>query len=260
MWSSMSSECLVHCNGVGKAFQIYAQYDDRLWQVLLGRFKRFYREYWVLRDVNLELRRGDCLGIIGRNGVGKTTLLQMICGIMKPTCGNIYTNGRIAPVLALGAGFDGDLTGRENALIGGAILGQRRSEILAKLESIAEFAGIGDFFDRPAKFYSSGMFARLAFAICAHVDADILIVDEALAVGDELFRRKCLDFLAGFRRRGAILLASHDMNTVASLCDRAIWVDQGRLRANGDPASVVNSYHAALLNETDDGSRFHISN
>ena len=155
----MSSECLVHCNAVGKAFQIYAQYDDRLWQVLLGRFKRFYKEYWVLRDVNLELRRGDCLGIIGRNGVGKTTLLQMICGIMKPTCGNIYTNGRIAPVLALGAGFDGDLTGRENALIGGAIPGQRRSEILAKLESIAEFAGIGDFFDRPAKFYSSGMFA-----------------------------------------------------------------------------------------------------
>src|SRR6202030_1103702 len=192
----------------------------------------------------------------GRNGVGKTTLLQMICGIMKPTCGSIYTHGRIAPVLALGAGFDSDLTGRENALIGGAILGQRRSEILAKLDSIAQFAGIGDFFERPAKFYSSGMFARLAFSICAHVDADILIVDEALAVGDESFRRKCLDYLAEFRRRGAILFASHDLNTVSSLCNRAVWVDQGRLRATGDPASVVNSYHEALGNETDDGSRF----
>jgi lipopolysaccharide transport system ATP-binding protein len=258
MLSSMSSECLVQCAGVGKAFQIYAQYNDRLWQVLFGRFKKFYKEYWVLRDIDLELRRGECLGIVGRNGAGKTTLLQMICGIIKPTCGNVQTRGQIAPVLALGAGFDGDLTGRENALIGGAVLGLKRARILGRLDSIAEFAGIGDFFDRPVKFYSSGMSARLAFAICVHVDADILIIDEVLAVGDEAFRRKCLTFLAEFRRRGTILLASHDLGTVNSLCDRAIWVDHGRLRATGEPAFVANSYRTALLNETDDADRFHI--
>jgi len=131
---------------------------------------------------------------------------------------------------------------------------------MAKLESIAEFAGIGEFFDSPIKLYSSGMYARLAFAICAHADADILIVDEALAVGDEAFRQKCLEFLAEFRRRGTILFVSHDLKTVTSLCDRAIWVDQGRLRAIGDPASVVNEYHDALVNEKDDPCRFHIGN
>jgi lipopolysaccharide transport system ATP-binding protein len=256
----MSSECAVQCCRVGKAFQIYARYNDRLWQVLFGRFRKFYREYWVLRDIDLELKRGDCLGIVGRNGAGKTTLLQMICGIIKPTCGTVSTKGKIAPVLALGAGFDNDLTGRENALIGGAVLGLKRSHILARLESIAEFAGIGEFFDRPVKFYSSGMYARLAFAICAHVDADILIIDEALAVGDEAFRDKCLEFLADFGRRGTILFVSHDLRMVNSFCNRAIWVDHGHLRAAGDPAKVVESYRSALTNEKDDAERFHIGN
>jgi lipopolysaccharide transport system ATP-binding protein len=237
---------------------MYNAYDDRLWQILFGRFKTFYRDYWVLRDISFEVSKGDCLGIIGRNGAGKTTLLQLICGITKPTHGSISTVGSIAPILALGAGFDSELTGYENALIGGAVLGMRRAAILERLPSIAEFAGIGEFMDRPIKFYSSGMSTRLAFSICAHVDADILIVDEALAVGDEAFRHKCLDYLRGFRGRGTILFVSHDLGQVTDMCNRSIWLDEGHVRATGHPESVVRQYREALAREEDDPSRFHI--
>jgi lipopolysaccharide transport system ATP-binding protein len=256
----MSSDWVVRCAGVGKAFQIYKNYNDRLRQVLLGRFKKYYNEFWVLRDVDFEITAGDCLGIIGRNGAGKTTLLQLICGITLPTYGEVRTRGSIAPVLALGAGFDPELTGRENVLIGGAILGMRRQLILDRLASIADFAGIGEFIDRPVKFYSSGMYSRLAFAICAHADADILIIDEVLAVGDEAFQAKCMKFIEDYRRRGTILFVSHGLGQVVDLCNRAIWVDDGQIRAVGDPKTVTEAYHRALLTEKDDAERFHIGN
>jgi lipopolysaccharide transport system ATP-binding protein len=226
--------------------------------VLFGRFGKFHQDYWVLRDVDFEVRRGQCLGIIGRNGAGKTTLLQLVCGITLPTQGKVSTVGKIAPVLALGAGFDNDLTGRENALVGGAILGVPRKEIYRRLDSIAEFAAIGDFFDRQVKFYSSGMVSRLAFSICAHTDADILIIDEVLAVGDEAFRDKCLRFIDDFRQRGTVLFVSHNLAHVASLSDRVMWIDGGHIRAMGDGPSVIDQYKKALVQEKDDANRFHI--
>jgi len=256
----MSSDWVVRCAQVGKAFQIYKNYNDRLRQVLLGRFKKYYQEFWVLRDIDLEITKGDCLGIVGRNGAGKTTLLQLICGITQPTYGTVNTRGSIAPVLALGAGFDPELTGRENVLIGGAILGMRRQFIIDRLDSIANFAGIGEFLDRPVKFYSSGMYSRLAFAICAHADADILIIDEVLAVGDEAFQVKCLKFIEDYRRRGTILFVSHGLAEVVALCNRAIWVDGGHIRAAGEPKTVTEAYHQALTTEKDDAERFHIGN
>jgi lipopolysaccharide transport system ATP-binding protein len=256
----MSSERMIECSNVAKAYQIYAVYDHRLMQMLFGRIKKFYKDFWVLRDVSLDVEKGECVGIVGRNGSGKTTLLQMICGLTLPTMGEITTRGRIAPVLALGSGFDKDLTGRENVLIGGAVLGLRRAKIIREMDSIREFSGIGEFFDRPVKFYSSGMYARLAFSICAHVDADILIIDEALSVGDDAFQSKCLKFIQDFRSRGTILFVSHSMPQVVQLCNRTIWIDGGRVREMGESKIVTANYQAALLNENDDADRFHIGN
>jgi len=256
----MSSDWVIRCSGVGKAFQIYKYYNDRLRQVLFGRFKTYYKEFWVLRDINLEVKRGECIGIIGRNGAGKTTLLQLICGITMPTRGMIATRGQIAPVLALGAGFDPELSGGENVMISGAILGMRRKRILEKYSAIVEFAGLGEFIDRPLKFYSSGMVSRLAFAICAHAEASLLIIDEALAVGDEAFQQKCVDFIEQFRRRGTILFVSHDMVQVARMCDRVFWLEGGHIRVEGDAQNVVDRYHLALKSEKDNTERFHIGN
>jgi len=244
----MSSDVVISCEGLGKAFQLYLHRNDQLKQTLFGYWKRFYHPHWVLRDVSFEVRRGECCGIIGRNGAGKTTLLQLICGISQPTHGNVKVRGRIAPILALGAGFDLELTGRENAMIGGAILGLRRGEVAARLESIAEFADIGEFFDQPMKMYSSGMSARLAFAVCAHVDADILIVDEALSVGDAAFATKCDAFIKNFAAHGTIVFVSHDLATIETLCDRVVWIDNGNIREYGAPAQVLPAYRRNLEN------------
>jgi lipopolysaccharide transport system ATP-binding protein len=247
---------VVECVGVGKAFQVYTNYNGRLWQVLVGSRRKYYKEFWVLRGVDLRVDRGECLGIVGRNGAGKTTLLQVVCGITAPTEGRVEVVGRIAPVLALGVGFDHELTGRENARIGGTILGLRRAEVNRRIEAIAEFAGLGAFFDQPVKFYSSGMVSRLAFAVCAHVDADILIIDEALSVGDDSFQRRCFEFIDTFRRRGTLLFVSHDLAQVTRLCSRAMWIDRGSVRAIGDPQAVTRQYQEALKVEKDDTERF----
>ena len=226
-------------------------------QVFFGGKRRYYDEYWALRDVTFAIRRGEAVGIVGRNGSGKSTLLQVICGITEPSAGRILVTGRIAPVLALGAAFDYELTGRENAYLSGAILGLKRAQVTARLDAIRELCGLGDFFDQPVKLYSSGMGARLAFAVCAHADGDILIVDEALAVGDEAFRKRCQALIRDFRQRGTILFVSHDMNQVAGLCDRVIWIDRGAMRADGGPAETLAAYGAALADEPDDPNRFH---
>ncbi|MCI0599436.1 MAG: ABC transporter ATP-binding protein [Beijerinckiaceae bacterium] len=242
----MSSDVVISCEHVGKAFQLYLRRNDQLKQALFGPWKQFYHPHWVLRDISFKVRRGERIGIVGRNGAGKTTLLQVICGITLPTHGMVHVKGQVAPILALGAGFDHELTGRENALIGGAILGMRRATIEARLAAIAAFADIGDFFHQPVKLYSSGMAARLAFAVCAHADADILIVDEALSVGDAAFGRKCDAFIKGFASHGTILVVSHDLATLESLCDRVIWIEDGVARGIGPAAEIIASYRAAI--------------
>ena len=252
----MSSDAAIQCVGLGKAFQIYPRRTDRLKQVAFGSFRRYYQHYWVLKDVDLEVRRGECLGIIGRNGAGKTTLLQLLCGITQPTCGELRVTGRVAPVLALGSVFDAELTGRENVLIGGAVLGLYRRDIIKRLPSIADFAAIGSFMDQEVRLYSAGMRSRLAFAICAHATADVLLVDEALAVGDAAFQQKCLRFMQSFRRLGTLLLVSHDMDQIREFCDRVIWVDGGRVRASGRPSEVIPLYEGVSDHDGDDASRF----
>ncbi|WP_084572734.1 ABC transporter ATP-binding protein [Methylocapsa aurea] len=242
----MSSDLVISCDGVGKAFQLYMRRNDQLKQAIFGHWKQFYRQHWVLRDVSFKVHRGEKVGIIGRNGAGKTTLLQIICGITRPTQGNVNVVGRVAPILALGAGFDLELTGRENALIGGAILGMRRAAVEARLDAIAAFAEIGDFFYQPLKMYSTGMAARLAFAVCAHADADILIIDEALSVGDAAFAAKCDAFIKEFATQGTILVVSHDLELLATVCDRVIWIEDGAVRKLGTAEHVIADYRKSV--------------
>ncbi|MDR3463562.1 MAG: ABC transporter ATP-binding protein [Beijerinckiaceae bacterium] len=245
----MSSEPIIICDGVGKAFQLYMHRNDQLKQTLFWRWGPFYKEHWVLRDVTFNVSKGECVGIVGRNGAGKTTLLQILCGITTQTHGITKLNGRIAPILALGAGFDIELSGQENALIGGAILGLKRKEVLKRMPSIEAFADIGDFFYQPLKMYSSGMAARLAFSVCAHADADILIVDEALSVGDAEFGAKCDAYIKDFAKHGTILVVSHDLTTLEALCDRLVWIENGSVKAIGTPQQIIPDYKIAMGRE-----------
>lgn len=246
----MSSETVIRCRNVGKAFQLYVRREDRLRQAVLGFLRRYYKEHWVLHDISFDVTRGECLGIVGRNGAGKTTLLQILCGITKPTHGSVQVKGRVAPILALGAGFDPELSGGENVLIGGAILGLKRRQIDARMDSIRGFADIGEYFDQPLKLYSSGMVARLAFAICAHVDADILIIDEALSVGDQAFQTKCEAFIQDFARRGTLLIVSHALTYLEQLCDRVLWIEGGHVGACGAPEDVIKQYVREVVGAT----------
>jgi lipopolysaccharide transport system ATP-binding protein len=243
----MSSEVVIDCRNVGKAFQLFVRREDQLRQAIFGFLRRYYKEHWVLHDITFEVRRGERFGIVGRNGVGKTTLLQILCGITKPTHGSVDVKGRVAPILALGAGFDQELSGRENVLIGGAILGLKRKQIDARMSAIRDFADIGEYFDQPIKLYSSGMGARLAFAICAHVDADILIVDEALSVGDQAFQAKCEAFMQEFAKQGTLLIVSHALNYLEKVCDRVMWIEGGHVQETGEPRAVLADYVQALM-------------
>ncbi|MET3889529.1 lipopolysaccharide transport system ATP-binding protein [Bosea sp. OAE506] len=250
----MSSDIAIGVYGAGKCYLVYDRPEDRLKQAVFGRaaqllnrpIPRYFREFWALREVGFEIRRGETVGIIGRNGAGKSTLLQMICGTLTPTVGHIHTQGRIAALLELGAGFNPEFTGRENVQLNASILGLSDADIETRFPAIAEFAGLGDFIDQPVKTYSSGMSVRLAFAVMAHVDADILIIDEALAVGDAFFVQKCMRFLRDFARRGTLLFVSHDSSAVLSLCDRAVWLDSGTLVQDGTPKEVSDAYLAKL--------------
>lgn len=253
---SYDPDTVIHARHLAKAFPLYTDHGARVKQSLFGGFKTFSKPFWALRDIDLEVRRGDTIGILGRNGCGKTTLLQIICGMTRPTKGEIWVRGRVAPVLALGATFDQEATGRQNVLIAGAVMGLKRAEVIAKFDSIEEFAGIGAFMDQPLKHYSTGMRTRLAFAICAHVEADILIVDEALSVGDAAFQRKCLDWIDQFKKTGTLLFVSHAMDQVRRLCSHTIWIDKGRIRDQGEPHQVIRSYLQATRSEQDDVRRF----
>lgn len=247
-----SEDLTISVNGLGKKYDIYGKPSDRLKQMIFPRVGRlmgkhglaYYEEFWALRNVSFSVKRGETVGIIGRNGSGKSTLLQMICGTLHPSEGSIQSNGRIAALLELGAGFNPEFTGEENVYLSGLLYGIPESELRKRFDSILSFADIGEFIRQPVKTYSSGMYVRLAFAIAAHVDADTLVVDEALSVGDVRFTQKCMRFMRDFQKRGTLLFVSHDTIAVTNLCDRAIWLDQGRMIVDGPTRSVVEQYLA----------------
>jgi lipopolysaccharide transport system ATP-binding protein len=242
MSSDTDAAITIEVRGVGKSYRMYESPSHRLWQGLFGKRKTFYRDFWALRHVDLEVRRGETVGIVGRNGSGKSTLLQMIAGTLTPTEGEIRVNGRVAALLELGSGFNPDFTGRENVYLNGALLGLSRQEIDRRLGDILAFADIGEFIDQPIRSYSSGMVVRLAFAVIAHVDADVLIIDEALAVGDAFFSQKCMRFLRRFKEHGTLLFVSHDAAAVTNLCERALWLENGQARMTGAASDVVEAY------------------
>lgn len=223
----MSSDFAICVKNVTKTYQIYDKPQDRLKQSLWRGRKQFYSEFKALDDVSLEVKKRETVGIIGGNGSGKSTLLQIICGTLAPTAGTVEVNGRVAALLELGSGFNPEFTGRENVYMNASILGLSREEIDAKYDEILAFADIGAFVDQPVKTYSSGMVVRLAFAVIAHVDADILVVDEALSVGDAVFTQKCMRFIRLFQARGTLLFVSHDIGAVQNLCRSAIWLAHG---------------------------------
>jgi lipopolysaccharide transport system ATP-binding protein len=239
----MSSEIAITVKHLSKCYQIYDKPSDRLRQMLDRNGKVYFREFWALRDVNFEVARGETVGIIGKNGSGKSTLLQMICGTLNQTKGTIESCGRVAALLELGSGFNPEFTGRENVHLNAAVLGLSQAEIDSKFDLIAEFADIGTFMDQPVKTYSSGMMVRLAFAVQAQIDPDILIVDEALAVGDVRFQAKCFERLRQLKETGtSILLVTHSSEQIVTHCDKAILLDHGHVIEAGEPRHVVNRY------------------
>ena len=256
-----SSQPAVLIDGLSKCYHIYDRPQDRLKQAILPRLAaalglrtqpRFFREFWAIRDVALAIGKGEVFGIVGRNGSGKSTLLQLMCGTLTPTQGSVATNGRVAALLELGAGFNPDFSGRENVFLNASLLGMSQRETEQRYDSIAEFAGIGDFMGQPVKTYSSGMYVRLAFAIATAVEPDLLIVDEALSVGDFAFQNKCMLRIRDISRRGAtIVFASHDLSTLQMICDRVGWLDAGTMIEVGDPVQVCRSYYVSSL--ADDG-------
>jgi lipopolysaccharide transport system ATP-binding protein len=232
---------------LGKCYSIFSHPKDRLRQALWHGRKKFFKEFWALRDVSFDVRQGETVGIIGRNGSGKSTLLQIVAGTLHPTEGEVQINGRVTALLELGSGFNPEFTGRENIFLNGSILGMTQREIRERLDEIVAFADIGDFVDQPVKFYSTGMFVRLAFAVVANLDARILIIDECLAVGDEKFQKKCFNLLEKIRRKGnSILFVSHSVETVEQICDRALLLEGGRILAQGVPKEVIDIYHINL--------------
>jgi lipopolysaccharide transport system ATP-binding protein len=257
----MSSDDIAICiTNLSKRYEIYDNPRDRLKQFILPRMQKFagkdatqyFREFWALKDVSIEIKKGETVGIIGRNGSGKSTLLQMICGTLNPTSGSIQTNGRIAALLELGSGFNPEFTGRENVYMNASVLGLNNEEIDTRFNDIVAFADIGDFVEQPVKTYSSGMMVRLAFAVIAHVDADILVVDEALAVGDAFFTQKCMRFLRHFMKTGTVLFVSHDTGALVNLCSRAVLLSHGQVVEIGSPKDVSEHYLATLYESIQD--------
>lgn len=244
----MSSDNIaISAVNLGKTYRIFDGQWRRVLQIFNLRHKKFYREFKALGHATFTIPKGETVGVIGKNGSGKSTLLQLICGVSKPTEGGAIVNGRICALLELGAGFHPEFTGRENVYMQAAIMGITRSEIDKRFSEIEAFAGIGEFIEQPVKTYSSGMFVRLAFSAIAHMDPSVLVIDEALSVGDALFAQKCMRFLMQFKERGTLLVVSHDMNTITSLCDRVIWLDKGEIQAIGPTKEVCDAYLVSMF-------------
>jgi lipopolysaccharide transport system ATP-binding protein len=258
----MSSEDIsIDVQSISKTYYIYNNPSDRLKQSILPRIQnliganqqKYFNEFHALQNISFQVKRGETWGIIGKNGSGKSTLLQVICGTLSPTSGNVSVKGRVAALLELGAGFNPDFTGRENIYLNAGILGLSREKIEERLQDILDFADIGDFINQPVKTYSSGMYVRLAFAVIAHVDADIMVIDEALAVGDIYFVQKCMRFIRKFMETGTVLFVSHDTASISALCDKAIWLENGQVKLLGSQkeiaAAYLADYYASLRNE-----------
>src|SRR5438093_5925946 len=239
---------IVRAATISKCFRIYRHPSDHLKELLsLGR-RRYHEPFWAVKDVDLSIERGCCLGIVGENGSGKSTLLRMIAGVIRPSSGNLAVGGRVSALLELGAGFNPLFTGRENIFLYAAILGFTDAQTRERIPSIEKFAEIGDFVDRPVKTYSSGMFVRLAFAVAIHMDPDILIVDEALSVGDFFFQQRCIQRIQQLKLQGVtIVFVSHDLDAVRTLADRTIWMDHGKVHLEGKTDDVVSKYLAAMV-------------
>ena len=251
-----SDEFAIRVRDLSKSFQIYSSPSDRLKQFVLPRLQRmvgmppkqYFREFWALKKISFEIKKGDTVGIIGRNGSGKSTLLQIICGTLTPTYGSVETNGRIAALLELGSGFNPEFTGQENVYMNAAVLGLNKEEIDERYDDIIAFADIGDFLGQPLKTYSSGMMVRLAFSVAIHSDPDILVVDEALSVGDVYFQAKCAKMISEIINNGTtVLFVSHDTNSVKSLCNHAILLDSGISTFMGKVNTAVEKYYSALV-------------
>lgn len=249
-----SSDIAIRITDVSKRYELYSYPADRLkqfimpklWRLFGGRFAQYYKEFWAVNNISFVVNKGQTVGIIGRNGSGKSTLLQIICGTLSPTNGMIEVHGRVAALLELGSGFNLEFTGRENIYLNASVLGLSKEQIDERFSSIVDFADIGEFIDQSVKTYSSGMLVRLSFAVIAHVDADILVIDEALAVGDAFFTQKCMRFLRNFMSTGTVLFVSHDTGSIKSLCNRAIWLEKGRVIKEGDPKEICERYLEAF--------------
>ena len=252
-----SDEIAVRVSDLSKCYHIYDRPPDRLKQSVLPKLQRlirkpprqYYREFWALKDVSFEVKKGESVGIIGRNGSGKSTLLQIICGTLTPTSGTIETSGRIAALLELGSGFNPEFTGRENVYMNAAVLGLSKGEIDERFDDISAFADIGEFIEQPVKIYSTGMYVRLAFSVIAHVDAEILVVDEALSVGDAVFTQRCMRFIRSFQEHGTLIFVSHDTSAVQNLCKTGIWLGNGQTQKMGTSKNVAEAYLQYTLQE-----------
>lgn len=242
----MVDDIAISVRNLTKKYRIFGHPGDRIKQALTLGQVRFHREFTALQDVSFEIKKGEAVGIIGRNGSGKSTLLQLICGILKPTSGEVRVNGRISALLELGSGFNPEFTGRENVYFQGAVMGFTLRQMNERIDDIIAFADIGEFIDQPIRTYSSGMSVRLAFAVIAHVDADILVVDEALAVGDAFFTQKCMRFLRNFMKTGTVLFVSHDTDIIKNLCNYAVWLEKGQMVNEGEPKEICERYLEAL--------------
>ena len=241
-------EIAIAVNNITKAYKLYDKPTDRLRESLgLSKQKR-YKEILALNDVSFDVKKGECVGIIGTNGSGKSTILKIITGVLSPTMGSIQVYGRISALLELGAGFNPEYTGLENIYVNGTVMGFSREEIDARLEEIISFADIGEFINQPVKTYSSGMFVRLAFAVAINIDPEILIVDEALSVGDVFFQAKCYHKFEEFKKQGkTILFVSHDLGSVAKYCDRVVLLNKGVKNCEGEPKEVIDIYKQILV-------------
>jgi lipopolysaccharide transport system ATP-binding protein len=247
MSSELAGEFAIEARNLGKCYSLYERPADRLKQLIWGSRRKYYRDFWALQGVDLAIRPGEVIGVVGRNGAGKSTLLQTVCGTLQPTTGELHVRGRVAALLELGAGFSPDFTGIENIYMNAAILGLKRHEVDERLPEILAFADIGEFVKQPVKTYSSGMFMRLAFAVATAVEPDILVIDEALSVGDGAFARKSFDRIMKLREAGkTILFCSHSMYQVEALCSKAMWIDGGKVRMFGAAAEVTSAFQASL--------------
>lgn len=239
----MSSDIAISVKNLTKTYRLFDHPGDRIKQFFSFGLKQYHSEFTALKDVSFEIKKGETVGIIGRNGSGKSTLLQLICGILKPTSGSVQVNGRISALLELGAGFNPEFTGRENVYFQGTLMGFTKAQMDERFDDIAAFADIGEFIEQPVRTYSSGMFVRLAFATAVNVDPDILVIDEALAVGDQRFQVKCLERIDAIRKSGGtVVLVSHVLEQVAHHCQSAYLLDKGNLRAGGIAAATLSAY------------------